>query len=71
MRPERNGVGVLDMADFGAYELFDADLWKCPKCGIEVVGGFAHNPISAHYETDFQKMISNYESSGHLIRNTG
>jgi len=59
------------MNDNGAYELYDADKWKCPKCGIEVVGGFGYNPISAHYEPDFQKMIKHYEEKGLLIKNTG
>jgi len=84
MRPETNGVGVLDMVERGReqekdatfvhiepYELWDADLWKCPKCGIEVIGGFASGPISAHYEPDFQKMTKYYEDKGLLIKNTG
>ncbi len=71
LRPETNGVGVLDMNDNRAYELFDADLWKCPKCGIEIVGGFGYNCISAHFEPDFQRMIGFYESKGLLIRNVG
>lgn len=69
MRPETNGVGVLDYNDNGAYELWDADLWKCPICGIEVVGGFAFNPISAHYQEDFHRMIASYEDKGLLIKN--
>ena len=71
LRPETNGVGLLDMNDNGAYELWDADKWKCPQCGLEVVGGFAYGPISAHYEADFQKMIKSYEDNGLLIKNTG
>ena len=71
LRPETNGVGVLDMNDNGAYELWDADKWKCPKCGIEVVGGFVYTPISAHYEEDFQKMIDGYKNKGLLIVNAG
>ncbi len=71
LHPETNGVGVLDVTDNGEYELWDADLWKCPVCGMEVVGGFAHKGISAHYEDDFQRMIKHYEDKGLLIRNTG
>lgn len=71
LRPERNGVGVLDYSDNGAYELYDADLWKCPICWMEVVGGFGQGPISAHYESDFQKMIEHYEKKDALIKNTG
>ena len=71
MRPETNGVGILDVTDNGDYELWDADKWKCPECGREVVGGFGSGPISAHYEDDFQRMIKRYEDRGLLIRNTG
>ena len=71
MRPETNGIGVLDMNDNRAYELWDADKWKCPKCGVEVIGGFATGPISAHYEADFERMIKSYETRNLLIKNTG
>ncbi len=71
LHPEINGVGVLDTNDNGAYELWNADLWKCPQCGLEVVGGFANGPISAHYEPDFQKMIDSYQKHGLLINNKG
>ena len=71
LHPETNGVGVLDKNDNGDYALWDADLWKCPKCGMEVVGGFAYGPISAHYEDDFQRQIERYRSKGLLIENKG
>jgi hypothetical protein len=71
LRPETNGVGILDMADWGPYELYDADLWKCPKCGIEVVGGFAFDPISQHFEEDFGRMVDSYRQRGLLIENKG
>jgi len=68
LHPETNGVGVLDMANGRPYEIFDADLWKCPGCGIEVVGGFGQGPISAHYKDNFQQVIDGYEV---IIKNTG
>jgi hypothetical protein len=71
LRPETNGVGILDIAEWGPYELYDADLWKCPSCGIEVVGGFALSPISAHYNANFQKMIDSYKNNGVIIENKG
>ncbi len=69
--PERNGVGVLDLADFGPYALYDADLWQCPKCGMEVVGGFGIFPISRHHEADFDKLVADYKARGLLIENQG
>ena len=71
LRPEKNGVGVLEMADFGPYQVFDADLWKCPKCGLEVVGGFGCGPIAAHYEETFQRVVDGYKARGLLIVDNG
>ena len=71
LRPETNGIGVLDMNDNGPYELYDADLWKCPKCGIEIIGGFGFNPISAHYMPDFKEAIERYKKQDLLVENNG
>lgn len=80
MRPETNGVGVLDMVNQSnheryreaqPYELWDADLWKCPKCGVEIVGGFGSGPISSHYEDGFAQTIYSYERQGLIIINNG
>lgn len=68
MRPERNGTGVLDMAEFGPYAVWDTDLWKCPECGIEVIGGFASGPISQHWQDDFEKMVDHYRKAGMSVR---
>ena len=71
LHPEKNGIGVLDMTEFGPYELYAADMWKCPKCRIEVAGGFAYNPMSTHHKPNFQSMIEAYEKEGLLIKNSG
>ena len=68
MRPEMNGVGLLDMADYGPVKVWDADLWKCPKCGIEVVAGFGSNAIVHHFEDTFQWRLDSYENNARLIR---
>ena len=69
--PERNGIGVLDMADFGPYAVWDADLWKCPGCGVEVVGGFGGNPISCHHSATFGRTVAAYRGGYGLIENKG
>ena len=71
LRPETNGVGVLDIADFGPAELWDADLWKCPKCGFKIVGGFALEPIGSHFEEGFLSGVEAYRVKGVLIENKG
>jgi len=68
LHSHENGVGVVDMAKFGPYEIWNADLWKCPKCGIEVVGGFGKGPITRHFEDNFERIKSGYK---HLITNNG
>lgn len=71
MRPEKNGVGVLDMAGFGPCEIWDADLWKCPKCDKQVIGGFGDSAISAHYKEDFEREIKRYKNAIQLFKNYG
>jgi len=57
MRPERNGVGILDMADYGPYQIWDADKYKCPECGYEIVVGFGCNAIAEHYQGHFSMAV--------------
>ncbi len=71
LTPERNGVAVLDLSDFGPYALWDSDLWKCPECGVEVLGGFGNGPLSAHYQEDFVGLIEAYRNKGLLVENQG
>ena len=71
MHPERNGMGVLDMTDFGPYALWDSDLWKCSVCGVEIIGGFGNGPISAHFQDDFEKLVAAYRAKGLLVENRG
>ena len=40
MRPEKNGVWVFLYSTFGLYQIWSADLWKCPCCGVEIISGF-------------------------------
>ena len=65
-RPERNGIGLLDMADFGPYRIWEADLYKCPKCGTEIVVSFGHQAISEHYQDEFEGYL-NYKREKSLV----
>lgn len=68
MRPEKNGVGVLDMADFGPYALWEADLWKCPSCSYEILTGFGQEPWAYHYEGKrFTNLIQAFRDVNKLI----
>lgn len=69
MRCKKNGVGVVDMADFGPCQVWDADLWECPKCGFQVVAGFGQKPIAYHYEPEGKlvKYLNLYREKSILI----
>lgn len=54
MRVEIIGVLVIEMAEFGPYKVWGADLMKCPGCGCEVVTRFSDKPIRQdHWASDF------------------
>ena len=77
MRPEQNGVGLLDYFNPSdsdtpqPYRIWDADLWKCPKCGFEIVTGFGQRPIAEHYQQNkaLERTVFGYEANGKVIRN--
>lgn len=58
LKPIENGVSSVEMADFGAYKLWNSDKWGCPECGFEVLAGFAQEPMAGHYEPGFQAKLA-------------
>ncbi|KKN16780.1 hypothetical protein LCGC14_0972420 [marine sediment metagenome] len=57
-KPEENGITLEEMANFGSYKLWNADLFKCPKCGNEIVGGFADRPFAEHFEDNYKEVLA-------------
>jgi len=55
MRAEKNGVTVIDTEQDKATQLWGADLWKCPKCGVKIVMGFGDKPWASRFDdkTDY------------------
>jgi hypothetical protein len=54
MRPKKNSVTVEELTEDGApYKLWDADLWECPECGVEIIAGFGQGPIAEHYQPTY------------------
>ena len=53
---EKNGVEAKEMRNrekTEPYRIWSADKWKCPKCGVEILNGFANRacyPNSENYE---------------------
>ncbi len=58
-KPEKNGVIVVEMFQRNTkiYKLWEADLWKCPVCGIEIVVGFAQYPYAEHFSANCEEIV--------------
>jgi len=56
-RPEKNGIRVCEHASFGPYKIWQADLWKCPKCGHLLIHGFGWNAESEHFMDGFKELL--------------
>ena len=68
LHPSKNGVIVLETASFGIYKVWNADAWKCPGCGFEIVAGFANNPLRAdHYAEDFPAWLDTVKADASRI----
>lgn len=68
-RPKRNGVVFEEcMPEGGApmgqpegwrpYKLWRGDLWKCPKCGHELISGVASLPLAEHYQPEYKDLAA-------------
>lgn len=66
MRPKKNGVYVIEMAEFGPYKVWLSDLWECPKCGHQVIAGFGIEPVAEHFEEKFAKALETAKASTHV-----
>ena len=57
LRPVKNGVEVLELADFGPYRLWEADEYECPRCRIRIITGFGFSPYTEHHKDDFTRLL--------------
>jgi len=54
MRPKKNSVTVEELLEDGSpYKLWDADLWICEECGVEVITGFGQHPMAEHWQPTY------------------
>lgn len=62
-RPEKNGITAIEMASFGPYKIWAADLLKCPKCGHLVISGYSDFALD-HLDSNFKAALSFSMESG-------
>lgn len=54
MRVKLNSVTVEELTENGrSYKLWDADLFECVECGVEIITGFGRAPIAEHYQPTY------------------
>jgi hypothetical protein len=54
MRVLQNSVTVEELLETGEpYRLFDADLYVCMECGVEIITGFGTAPLAEHWQWDY------------------
>lgn len=50
------------------YALWYADLWVCPDCGHQIVGGYGEGPAAHwHEEEKMQRIIDAYKKANRRI----
>ena len=57
LRPKKNAILACSRIRSRPTAIWNADLWKCSRCGYEVILGFAALPFIYHYEADFKKYL--------------
>ena len=59
---KKNSVTVEELLeDQAPYKLWDADLWACPECGVEVITGFAAQPFAEHWQPTYADRRTRFE----------
>jgi hypothetical protein len=66
LRPEKNGVWLIELFkdNIEPYAIWHADLWKCTRCGVEIVSGYGLRATYRH-EGTFPRMLKLAESEQH------
>ena len=55
MRVKQNSVTVEELLEDGQpYKLWDADLFECVECGVEIISGFGAHPMAEHYQANYR-----------------
>jgi len=67
LKPEKNGIIVVEMfqQNTAIYKLWEADVWRCPKCKNEVVAGFAKYPLMEHWQGNIGAFFQRLRDAGH------
>jgi len=58
---KKQGIVTELMGMFGgklaSHELYSSDLWECPMCGHQIVGGFGEEALARHFEEKYEEIL--------------
>lgn len=61
---EEQGVALVEYADRGGtrkpYAIYFGDLWVCPGCGHQIIGGYGEPAAQEHEKEKMQKLLDTY-----------
>lgn len=57
---KHNGVVLVEMGVIGPLAVYRADLYACPSCGHEMIGGVADEAEVRHNEAAFEPRLKSY-----------
>jgi len=66
-RMEIAGIYVKEMYrdNKEVYKIHSADLWRCPKCGKQIVSGFGQKPLAQSFEEErMRELVAEIEEKG-------
>ena len=49
------------------YKIQNGDRWECPKCGHQIIAGFAHGPLAEHFQDNFGTLLIKVEADENTI----
>lgn len=67
LRVKENGVLAVSMGDQGPLECYQADLWECPECGVELVWISAGQQPHALGPLEVAEAVSAAQQDRHTI----
>lgn len=66
MLPKRQDVAAEQMSSMGGYQVFAADLYSCPECGVEIVAGFGAKPLAHYLDDEYEGAVSMQSRRGYF-----
>jgi hypothetical protein len=62
MMQKREGAvaGKVGIEDWKPYKIWQADLYMCRSCGMEIVIGAGMRPIVEHYMPEFEQELKHH-----------